>query len=146
MESWAVAIGWQYTVIIVGALGILPGLTAFQLPEPLEAAAFRAYRNLANFLRVPAFLALIVAGTCITFSTVSLVSWGADYVKNYKDFTLREAAISISVISLISLVLGVLSGGYFADLLQKRLSVWTHSGDRDGIPAGCTVFVAGDSV
>ena len=40
-------------------------------------------------------------------------------MKNYKDFTLREAAISISVISLISLVLGVLSGGYFADLLQE---------------------------
>ncbi len=113
--------GWQHTVIIVGALGIIPGLTAFQLPEP-QRRPRSELTGIGQLLRVPAFLALIVAGTCITFSTVSLVSWGADYVKNYKDFTLREAAISISVISLISLVLGVLSGGYFADLLQKRYS------------------------
>ena len=111
--------GWQYTVLIVGALGILPGLTAFRLPEPPKRPRSEL-TGIWQLLRVPAFIALIVAGTCITFSTVSLVSWGADFVKNYKDFTLREAAISISVISLISLVLGVLSGGYFADLLQKR--------------------------
>jgi MFS transporter, Spinster family, sphingosine-1-phosphate transporter len=113
--------GWQFTVIIVGALGIFPGLTAFRLPEAPRRPRSEL-TGIGQLLRVPAFLALIVAGTCITFSTVSLVSWGADYVKNYKDFTLREAAISISLISLISLVLGVLSGGYFADLLQKRYS------------------------
>jgi MFS family permease len=113
--------GWQHTVIIVAALGIIPGLSAFHLPEP-QRRPRSELTGIGQLLRVPAFLALIVAGTCITFSTVSLVSWGADYVKNYKDFTLREAAISISVISLISLVLGVLSGGYFADLLQKRYS------------------------
>ena len=111
--------GWQFTVLVVGALGILPGLTAFQLPEPPKRPRSEL-TGIWQLLRVPAFIALIVAGTCITFSTVSLVSWGAEFVKNYKDFTLREAAISISVISLISLVLGVLSGGYFADLLQKR--------------------------
>jgi MFS transporter, Spinster family, sphingosine-1-phosphate transporter len=111
--------GWQTTVVVVGALGFLPALTAFRLPEPPRRPRSEL-TGIWQLLRVPAFLALMVAGTCITFSTVSLVSWGADYVKNYKDFTLREAAISISVISLISLVLGVLSGGYFADVLQKR--------------------------
>lgn len=111
--------GWQFTVIIVAAVGILPAVTVFRLPEPPRRPRSEL-TGIWQLLRVPAFLALIVAGTCIAFSTVSLVSWGADYVKNYKDFTLREAAIFISIISLISLVLGVLCGGYFADLLQKR--------------------------
>ncbi len=113
--------GWQITVIIVGAVGILPGLTAFHLPQTPRRPRSEL-TGIWQLLRVPAFLALIVAGTCIAFSTVSIVSWGADYVKNYKDFTLREAAISISVITLLSLIMGVLSGGYFADLLQKRYS------------------------
>jgi MFS family permease len=113
--------GWQFAVILVAVLGILPGLTAFRLPEPPRRPRSEL-TGIWELMRVPAFLALIVAGTCIAFSAVSLVSWGADYVKNYKDFTLREAALSISAITLISLVLGVLSGGYFADLLQKRYS------------------------
>ncbi len=111
--------GWQYAVVIVAAVGILPGLTAFRLKEPLRRPRSEL-TGIWELLKVPAFVALIVAGTCIAFSAVSLVSWGADFVKNYKDFTLREAAISISIITLVSLVLGVLSGGYFADLLQKR--------------------------
>ncbi len=111
--------GWQLAVLILAAAGIVPALSAFHLPEPPRRPRSEL-TGIWQLLRVPAFIALMVAGTCVAFSTVSLVTWGADYIKNYKDFTLREAAISISIISLISLVLGVLSGGYFADLLQKR--------------------------
>jgi MFS family permease len=76
----------------------------------------------SQLLRVPAFMAMIVAGTCITFSSVSLVTWGVDYAKNYKDFSLREAALSLAIIAILSLVLGALTGGYVADRLQKRFA------------------------
>ena len=111
--------GWQYAFIIVGVVGIIPGLSAFNLHEPPRRprSELTAIREL---IRVPAFIALIIAGTCITFSAVSLVTWGVDYAMSYKDFSLREAALSLSVIALLSLVLGALSGGYVADLLQKR--------------------------
>ena len=39
---------------------------------------------------------------------------------NYKDFSLREAAVKLAAIALISSVLGVLTGGYVADKLQRR--------------------------
>jgi MFS transporter, Spinster family, sphingosine-1-phosphate transporter len=110
---------WQYAFIIVGVIGILPGLSALKLHEPPRRPRSEL-TGVFELIRVPAFLALIVAGTCITFSSVSLVSWGVDYAKSYKDFSLREAALSLSVIALLSLVLGALSGGYFADKLQKR--------------------------
>jgi MFS family permease len=40
---------------------------------------------------------------------------------NYKNFSLKEAALSLAIIALLSSVLGALSGGYFADRLQRRL-------------------------
>src|SRR5258708_9099768 len=65
---------------------------------------------------------MTIAGTCISFSTISFVTWGIDYATSYKDFSLKEAALSLAVIALLSLVLGVLAGGYFADLVQKRVA------------------------
>ena len=113
--------GWQYPFIIVGVIGIIPGLSAFRLHEPPRRPRSEL-TAIGELLKVPAFIALIVAGTCITFSGVSLVTWGVDYAMSYKDFSLREAAVSLSIIALLSLVLGALSGGYVADRLQKRHS------------------------
>jgi len=111
--------GWQYAFIVVGVVGIFPGLSAFKLHEPPRRPRSEL-TGIWQLLKVPAFLALIVAGTCITFSAVSLVTWGVDYAMSYKDFSLREAALSLSVIALLSLVLGALSGGYVADRVQRK--------------------------
>jgi MFS family permease len=72
-----------------------------------------------RLLSVPAFVAMIAAGICITFSSVSLISWGVDFAVNYKDFSLREASVSLALITLFSLVFGVLAGGYVADRLHR---------------------------
>jgi MFS transporter, Spinster family, sphingosine-1-phosphate transporter len=113
--------GWQHAFIIVGAIGILPGLSALKLKEPARRPRSEVVPIL-DLLRVPAFVAMIVAGICITFSSVSFVTWGIDYAKNYKGFSLKEAALSLAVIALLSAVLGTLAGGYFADLAQKRFT------------------------
>jgi MFS family permease len=63
---------------------------------------------------------MIVAGTFISFSSVSLLTWGVDFAVNYKEFSVREAAISLAIVALLSLVLGVLTGGILADRLQKK--------------------------
>jgi MFS family permease len=112
--------GWQYAFLIVGAIGIIPGLSAFRLNEPPKRPRSEVV-SIPCLLSVPAYVAMMIAGTCITFSTVSFVTWGVDYATSYKDFSLKEAALSLAVIALLSLVLGALAGGYFADLLQKRL-------------------------
>ena len=112
--------GWQHAFIIIGVLGILPGLSALTLKEPPRRPRSEVVR-VWELLRVPAFVAMIAAGICITFSSVSFVVWGIDYAMNYKNFSLREAALSLAIIALLSSVLGALSGGYFADRLQRRL-------------------------
>jgi len=112
--------GWQHAFIIMGVIGILPGLSAFKLKEPARRPRSEAVSPL-ELLRVPAFVAMIVAGICITFSSVSFLTWGVDYAMSYKNFSLKEASLSLAIVALLSSVLGVLSGGFFADRLQRRL-------------------------
>ena len=112
--------GWQHAFVIVGLLGVLPGLTALTLRQPPRRPRSEVVPVLQLF-RVPAFVAMIAAGICISFSSISFVTWGIDYAKNYKDFSTKEAALSLAVIALFSSVTGAISSGYFADRLQKKL-------------------------
>jgi len=113
--------GWQHAFIIMGVLGLLPALSALKLKEPPRRPRSEVVA-VSQLLRVPAFVAMIVAGICVTFSSVSFVTWGIDYATNYKNFSLKEAALSLAIIALLSSVFGALAGGYFADRLQRRLS------------------------
>ena len=113
--------GWQAALFAVAVIGILPGLALIGLEEPPRGPRSEVVPIL-HLLRVPAFLAMIAAGICITFSTVSFISWGVDFAKTYKDFSLREASVSLSLITLFSLVLGVLVGAYVADRLHRFLA------------------------
>jgi MFS family permease len=65
---------------------------------------------------------MIAGGICITFASVSLIHWSVDFAVNYKDFSQREASVKLAVITIVSLILGVLCGGYVADRLQKIFS------------------------
>jgi predicted MFS family arabinose efflux permease len=110
--------GWQITLFAIALLGILPGVALAGLEEPPRGPRSEVVPIL-RLLSVPAYVSMIAAGICITFSSVSLISWGVDFAKTYKDFSLREASVSLSLITLFSLVLGVLAGGYVADRLHK---------------------------
>jgi MFS family permease len=113
--------GWQYVLFFVALAGALPGLALFGLEEPPRGPRSEVV-PIPRLLSVPAFLAMISAGICITFSTVSLLTWGVDYAKSYKDFTLREASVLLALIALVASVFGVLIGGLVADRLHRRLA------------------------
>lgn len=111
--------GWQAALFVLALAGLLPGIALFAIDEPPRGPRSEVVPFL-RILSVPAFLSMIAAGICITFASVSLFSWGVDFAQSYKDFSLKEAAVSLAVISLVSLVLGVMMGGYVADRLQRR--------------------------
>jgi MFS family permease len=111
--------GWKFTFIMVGLICMIPGLFVLRLPEPPRRPRSEVV-PIFSLLSVPAYLAMIVAGTCITFASVSLLTWGIDFAVNYKEFSLREAALSLAVVALLSLLLGVLTGGLLADRLQRK--------------------------
>jgi predicted MFS family arabinose efflux permease len=113
--------GWQYALFIVALIGLLPGVAVLSLEEPPRGPRSDVV-PIPRLLGVPAFVAMIAGGACITFSSVSLLFWGVDFAVTYKDFSLRQASVMLSLIALITSVCGVLFGGYVADFLQKRLA------------------------
>ncbi len=110
---------WQHIFYFAALAGLLPGLAVLWIEDPPRGPRTEVVPIL-KLLSVPAFVAMIAAGTCITFSSVSLLTWGLDFARDYKDFTVREAAVSLAAIALLSSILGVLMGGYVADKLQRR--------------------------
>lgn len=111
--------GWQEAFFIVAIAGLIPGFAVLWIEEPPRGPRSDVV-PIFHLLRVPAFVAMIAAGVFITFSSVSLLTWGIDFAVNYKDFSPKEAAVSLSLIALFSLVFGVLTGGWVADRLQRR--------------------------
>src|SRR5258708_21854716 len=109
--------GWQEALFIVAVAGIVPGIALFWIEEPPRGPRSEVV-PIGRLLQVPAFVAMIFAGICITFSTVSLLTWSTDFAVNYKDFSLREASVLLAAIGLPSALLGVLTGGFVADRLQ----------------------------
>jgi predicted MFS family arabinose efflux permease len=113
--------GWQAAFFVVALAGVIPGLALLGIKEPPRGPRSEVV-PIWRLLSVPAFVAMIFAGICITFSSVSLLTWSTDFAVNYKDFSLREASFSLAIIGLLSALLGVLTGGFVADRLHRSLS------------------------
>src|SRR5260370_20429998 len=115
--------GWQEALFIVALAGIVPGIALFWIEEPPRGPRSEVV-PIGRLLQVPAFVAMICAGICITFSSVSLITWSTDFAVNYKDFSLREASVSLAIIGLSSALLGVLTGGVCVGAAPRDYFLW----------------------
>jgi MFS transporter, Spinster family, sphingosine-1-phosphate transporter len=111
----------QSVFAAIGIPGLLLSLAILGLAEPPRGPRSEVV-PFSRLLRVPAFFTLIVSGVMITFASVAFLTWGTDFVVRYKDFSLREAGMSLGPPLLVSGLLGVLGGGFVADMLQKRFA------------------------
>jgi MFS transporter, Spinster family, sphingosine-1-phosphate transporter len=112
---------WQLAFFVVAIAGLIPSFALFSIEEPSRGPRSEVV-PIARLLRIPAFMAMIAAGACVTFASVSLLTWGVDFAVNYKDFSLREASVALSLIALFSSISGVLTGGVVADYLQRHFA------------------------
>jgi MFS transporter, Spinster family, sphingosine-1-phosphate transporter len=112
---------WQLAFFVVAIAGLIPSFALFSIEEPSRGPRSEVV-PISRLLRIPAFIAMIAAGACVTFASVSLLTWGVDFAVNYKDFSLREASVALSLIALFSSISGVLTGGVVADYLQRHFA------------------------
>jgi MFS family permease len=115
------AFGWRPVFYAIGIPGLLLSLVILGVAEPPRGPRCEVV-PLGKLLRVPAFFTLIISGIMITFASVALITWGPDFVFRYKNFSLKEAGVSLGSALLVSAVIGVLVGGFLADSLQKRFA------------------------
>src|SRR5438874_9995162 len=87
--------GWQAALFAVALLGIFPGLALTGLEDPPRGPRSEVV-PIPRLLSVPAFVSLIAAGICITFSSVSLISWGVDFAVDRKSTRLNSSHVEIS--------------------------------------------------
>jgi MFS family permease len=114
-------LGWRAVFYVIGIPGLILSFAILGLVEPSRGPRSEVV-PLSRLLRVPAFLTLMLSGVMITFATIAFITWGTDFVVRYKDFSLREAGISLGPALLVSGLLGVLAGGFLADMLQQRFA------------------------
>ncbi len=114
-------LGWRAAFYFIGVPGLLLSLAVLHLEEPPRGPRSEVV-PIGRLLRVPAYLAMLASGILVTFASVAFITWGTDFVVRYKDFSLKEAGLSLGPALLVAALCGVLSGGTIADFLQKRFA------------------------
>jgi MFS transporter, Spinster family, sphingosine-1-phosphate transporter len=78
---------------------------------------------LSDLLRIPAYVAALVAGCFITFAGYSFIFWGTSFVHSVKGFALEEAGLVLGANMIVAGVLGIVVGATLADRMA-RVVVW----------------------
>ena len=120
MGTW---FGWRPSLFIVAIPGLLLAINVAMLREPKVRAADRRQVPLRDLLRIPAYVAALVAGCFITFAGYSFIFWGTSFVHSVKGFALEEAGLVLGANMIVAGVLGIVVGATLADRMARRV-VW----------------------
>jgi predicted MFS family arabinose efflux permease len=123
--------GWRTAFFFVGIPGLLLGLSAMRLPEPPRDQT-EDHMRLRELLRVPAYLAVLVAVWFSSFAGYTYIAWGLDLIPEQKGFTAREAGLALGLTVVLGGALGIAVGAYLSDRIA-RLRPW---GRALSIPIG----------
>jgi len=118
----AQSFGWRTAFFFVGIPGLLLGLSAMRLPEPPRDKAEK-HMQVRELLRVPAYLAVLVAGWFSSFAGYTYIAWGPDLIQEQKGFTAREAGLALGLTVVLGGALGIAVGAYLSDRIA-RLRPW----------------------
>ena len=79
--------------------------------------------HLRELLRVPAYLAVLVAGWFSSFAGYTYIAWGPDLIQEQKGFTAREAGLALGLTVVLGGALGIAVGAYLSNRIA-RLRPW----------------------
>lgn len=130
--------GWRWSFIVFGSLGIILGFVLLRLlREPERGAADLAEQTsgaeqhvgkripirefLGIILRTPSAALLMAGFACANFVALVLLSWMPKFLYDKFHMGLAMAGLSATLFVQLASMVGSPLGGWFADLLRKRL-------------------------
>jgi sugar phosphate permease len=131
--------GWRWSFIVFGSLGILLGFVLIRLlREPKRGAAdleeqapaadpvvikrIPIRKFLGIIARTPSAMLLMAAFACANFVALVLLSWMPKFLYDKFHMSLAMAGLSATLFVQLASMVGSPLGGWFADLLRRRLA------------------------
>jgi MFS family permease len=122
---------WRVTFLLVGLPGLLAALLALTIREParrdllLTTSGQPTHLGLADVARQVMLRWRSVAGICFGFAAQALCNyaqqaWLPTYFVRVQGWSLRQAGVTLGVMSLVTGLLGAYLGGRLADRWQRR--------------------------
>lgn len=116
---------WRWPFFVVSVPGIVLGFLVLKIKEP-QKHAHETEASAKNLFKNFSYLLLLLGGAFSTFASGAFVSWGVEFVVRFKGYNLRDASLVLGTSLMAAGVIGVLLGGYLADVIQQKYA-WGRS-------------------
>lgn len=118
-------LGWRGAFLVAALPGLIFSFLSWRLREYKRTGKGERLRwrdavgSVRLVLKTPTLILIYLGAILVTFSITGFISWGPTFLIRKHGFDSAEAGLSIGAIGLISGLLGVLSGGYLADMTMR---------------------------
>lgn len=119
-------LGWRACFFIVGIPGFLLAVLSWKIYESkqLQSKLFDYQRNrISSLFKLKPYIMVLCGGVLLTFTTGAIISWITAFLVRYHAYTVSEASLTLGFIILTAGLMGIYSGGYFADLLYNKYRI-----------------------
>lgn len=130
-EAWS----WRAAFYVVGLPGLLIGLAAYVMPEPVRGASEGVdAKDLERFLRrkvligdyvgilrIRSYLLNTLGMTAYTYAVGGIAYWMPTFLHQERDLGLAYANFWFGLVTVCTGIVGTLAGGSLADHLAKRI-------------------------
>lgn len=124
--------GWRGAFLAVGLPGLIMAAFTLRLSEPRRASAeppggesplqASAWRSYASLFKVPSYRLVTLAGAAMTFTLGGLAVWMPSFLHREWGMSVGQAGTLFGAITIVSGVLGSLSGGWLSDWALRLTS------------------------
>ena len=120
--------GWRGALLVAAIPGIILGLLAFLLPEPVRGSADGAVHRerprdpgaIGAILRIPTMWWIIVSGAFINLNLYAMGAFLTSFLIRYHGLDIGDANYVSAGINLLGGSAGMLGGGWLGDWAAKR--------------------------
>ena len=132
--------GWRWSFVVFGGLGILLGLLLNRwLVEPTRGESDAAARSNAS-LNITAVL-LLAAFLCANFVALVLLSWMPAFLYDKFHLSLAASGLTATLFVQLASMLGSPAGGWWADVLRRKMAGGRMVVQAVGLAAGAPFVV-----